>query len=548
MRAPRPAPSGLVPTAVWSWLSLAVPAGARCFSDLGPWFVSLSFVGHVGATPLAALSLTETWLYAWMSVAWDASAAAQSTLVSQAHGARSVRAIRGWSAMSAIASMCLAAAVALAWVVSRAGLDALGFDAALTRAGAAYTAAALPVLFVEGVVNLTIATHLTALQFAAVPLAVGLCTLLVDAVLTYGLIFGIPGVVARLDDPLRGSARAWVIASVVAAALNAGALRSSWNRELANEPPEGGMEWEGAALVRGEMGTSDSLNARLVSGSDVDDDDKDTAAAAAAAAASAASTATPATAAATSITTWLTSREHWRAYLEQLVPNLFTFSLSCGQFACISFLAASLGPAAIAAHNTSLCVFELLFSVAKGLGEATSILVGSHLGRGDDDAARRTVRVAFSAAAVWGVAVGCAGFAWHSSIMTLFSTDEAILAQCASIAAVLWPGYAALCVGQVGLSVLEGQGRATEQTGAYLISMTVGVALAVASSKCTRLGLAGLWGSLLLSYVLLDVCAVVCVARSNWEALKALAHERSAGADAGVGAGADADVDLGTDG
>ena len=72
---------GVYLTELRIWVALAFPTAFRELSDLIPWLVSLAMVGHVSTTALAALSLTETWLYGFSVIVWGTFAMAGSNVV-----------------------------------------------------------------------------------------------------------------------------------------------------------------------------------------------------------------------------------------------------------------------------------------------------------------------------------------------------------------------------------------------------------------------------------------------------------------------------------
>lgn len=546
------------------WAAIAWPAGLRQLVELLPWLVSLSLIGRVSTRALAALSLTETWIYAWMSASWSSVSMTAATLVSQAHGAGRVDAMRGWGAMSMCASAGLAAVVTAAWLASRPALDALGYDAALVQLGQTYVLFALPNLWLE-VVNLSSSTYLVSMQRATLPLLLGLASTCVDLVVSYLLIFGAPGLPA-LPDALQGAALGWTAAGCVSCVCNVAAMRWVWGRELdfrdEDESEEDESEEEGGSTGPETGGMIRPLlpsggNAGLLQGWGFALLDTE------APLLGGVPTAQLSDGGASKhlseggapvhnkgggtlvqdgsgkgqvverpqlgIAAWLRSRTRWRTFLSQLGPNLVTITIATIQYTSISFMAASLGEVPVATHNAMLCCFELLHSLSAGMAEATAVRVGYHLGRGDARSAQTTGVVAVAVAVVWGACVTAAGLAARDQLGRIFTDDPEVLATASSLAPIMFAGYALLCVGDMCMGVLEGAGRATAEAVAFFVSTVgVGLPLAVCSLKLTSLGLRGLWGALLLGYLLLDVFAVILVVYSDWGALVREAKERAA--------------------
>ena len=131
------------------WLKLALPSALRSTADLLPWLITLTMVGRLGTFELSALSLTETMIYTSMVVVWNCVSKSQSTLISQAQGAKNVTAMRGWALLSFIAMLILSSFVAILWFFSNQILILAGFDALLVRKGYEYTLWAIPSLFLN---------------------------------------------------------------------------------------------------------------------------------------------------------------------------------------------------------------------------------------------------------------------------------------------------------------------------------------------------------------------------------------------------------------
>lgn len=543
------------------WSSLAIPSALRNLTDLLPWLCSLSMLGRVSTRELAALSLTETWIYGWMSVSWYSVAITQSTLISQAHGARRVGAMRAWAILSFASSFLLAILISGAWLATPLALDSFGFDPALVELAVSYTNAAIPILFLE-VFNIGVAIYLTSMQVASLPLAVGLFTALIDTATSYLLIFGAEPELPRLGNALRGAGLGWTIGAVATCIVNVFVLRWALGKELdygfegeesGGEGGQGGNlleeeDWgerqgqgtqgtpllsdvelkdmrsvvtpsplrsaslqpaQGSALPQGSAHSPSSLySPTLVS------------------AQSQGSSQSPlslnsSTHSRISTAPWraLFSTAHWRVFLTQLLPNVAVVTVSTLQYTLVSILAASLGPTEIATHNCLICLFELVHTATMGMSDATSIRIGSHLGRGDARAARHTAAISFMAAGSWGILFAALGFTFHPYAARIFTNDSAVLAQAATLRSLVWGSYALIAVGDSASGVLEGQGRSGAQAAAAMVGIVVCVPLAFASVHATTFALRGLWGAMFFGYLCVDILCIGFVWFSDWEKL-----------------------------
>jgi Na+-driven multidrug efflux pump len=500
--------------------ALALPSAARGLLELVPWLVSLAIVGRLGTRELAALSLVETWTYVPMVIVWQAVGATQSTLVSQAHGARSVAAMRGWTAISLAGALALVALVAALWSLTRAALTALGFDAALVALGYEYVLLALPALLFSSV-NTVAAVHLGSMQAPGVPTAIALAECVLDLPITYLLVFGLPSA-GMPGLGLPGSALGWTCSSAITTLLYLPALRwaASGGRELAfgGDDDAEDEEFEGA-----EAGEAEAVATAATAASECEGP-----AGAGSGGSSGSGDVDGAVGSGGSVRTFLRSRRRWAIFGAQFAPNLVSAVLSTCQYQAISFLAASLGAVDIAAHNTAIALFEVAHTLAVGMMEAASVRVGYHLGCGNAVAARRAALVAVAAAAAAGAVISGAGFALRAFMGRVFSDDPSVVGLIESLAAAFWASFAILSTGVVASGVLEGQGRATAQLVPNLLgSWGVGVALAVASWRLTGLGLRGLWLAMLAGNGAFTALTLLFVARSDWAACVAAARGRA---------------------
>lgn len=215
---------------VKTWVSLASFSGIRSFCELLPWLISLIMIGRVGTEELAAASLAETWLYSFMIINWIGTEMTLGTLVSQAHGQRSLIAMRGYVLVGFIIHTFFNIFVSSLAALTVPALTSFGFDRSLVEKGSSWAYSVIPVLYVEGLVICS-SIYMISFQLASVPTAVVIFRALIDIPLTYILIFGY-GDIPPVEDALVGSALAWLIAGIITFAINCIVIFYYWGREL----------------------------------------------------------------------------------------------------------------------------------------------------------------------------------------------------------------------------------------------------------------------------------------------------------------------------
>ena len=523
-----------------TWLQLSFWTAIRSMCELLPWLVSLVMVGHVSTEDLAALSLVEVWIYTFLEIIWTGVSVTESVLVSQAHGQKSLLAMRGWTAMSVIVMIFLNVILAVLCLFTSPTLVSFGFEKDVADRGGIFALFIIAPLFTEGM-NVCIATYFTSFQLALVPTVLQFCTALWDILFTYMLIFGL-GNFEPLSSSLKGSAVGWTCSSALNLIAMLLCLRRVWGHELSygtvgSEADEPEMKYrlmksttadtnhDVDLLESGDNGEStlnDFSKANLGLRSDspfttlLGETTHDN------------SNNTIESAGLNEIFRWIKSSKKWWQYAKQAVPNFSSISFQSLSFFIMSFLAAKLGVIEIASHNTSLALYEVIFTIVAGMSEATAIRIGFHVGRGDVQAAKNVMLISFCVSCAWGVVVGTIGFIFREEIAACISSDPAVISMSVSFAPLVYCSYAVFSVGDQTLAALNGQGRASEEAACSLVGMwLVSVPLFVVSYTCTDFGLRGLWFALILGYIVAELLAAVLIFRSDWDNIVREAVERA---------------------
>jgi MATE family multidrug resistance protein len=172
-------------------------------------------------------------------------------------------------------------------------------------------------------------------------------------------------------------------------------------------------------------------------------------------------------------------------------------AMEYGAFGTAGLAMGLLGTVAVAGHQVALNLSALTFMVPLGISQATAVLVGRGVGRGDPPRARR--------AAVGGLLVG-AGFMMGTMVLFLlfpeplariYSDDAPVVALAASLLpiAALFQVFDGIQV--VGTGVLRGVGDTRAPMLLNLLGFWVlGIPLGLALAYGARLGPRGMWWGL----------------------------------------------------
>jgi MATE family multidrug resistance protein len=175
-----------------------------------------------------------------------------------------------------------------------------------------------------------------------------------------------------------------------------------------------------------------------------------------------------------------------------------------------------IGASALAAHTIVLNMIALWFQVPVGISIATGVRVGNLLGASDLDGARRAgaVGLGMGAGVMLIAAVGLIAF--RNELPFLFTSDPQVVA----LAALILPIAGAFQVFDgtqiVAGGVLRGAGRTNAPALANLFGYyTFALPLAAYIGAPARLGLEGIWWSLLIGLVLVVSLMLFWVRRAS---------------------------------
>jgi len=193
----------------------------------------------------------------------------------------------------------------------------------------------------------------------------------------------------------------------------------------------------------------------------------------------------------------------------------------------MSFLAAKLDAASIAAHNAFMNTFATATCIFYGSTKATIIRIGYHLGRRAVRSAKLVAVIHFCVTGVLGATVAALFLSLRQEVGHMFSSDPEVISLASQISVPVGAAYAALTLFFVGMGVLQGQGRPGFVAVAFLVgAWGVAVPSAFVFYHQGR-GLLGIWLALIAGYATVTVIAVTAAAVSDWHKAADAAVARS---------------------
>jgi len=213
------------------------------------------------------------------------------------------------------------------------------------------------------------------------------------------------------------------------------------------------------------------------------------------------------------------------AIVPQLVRRMIRISLGgIGQFLIataswivIMRIVALYGSAPVAAYTIALRLLEFALLPAWGLGNAAATLVGQNLGALKPDRAEQSVWTAARYNGAFMTVLGILMLVLAPQIVTLFSSDPAILRYGSNCLRILGIGYPMYAVGMIIIQALNGAGDTrTPSLLNFLCFWIIQIPLSYWLAATVRLGPNGVFWSIVLSESLLTLLAVALFRRGAW--------------------------------
>jgi putative MATE family efflux protein len=208
-----------------------------------------------------------------------------------------------------------------------------------------------------------------------------------------------------------------------------------------------------------------------------------------------------------------------------LIQRLITISIGgVGQFLIataswivVMRIVALYGSAPVAAYTIALRLMEFALLPAWGLGNAAATLVGQNLGAAKPQRAAESVWRAARYNATFMLVVGLLLITFAPSIVSLFSSDPAILRYGTDCLRIMGIGYPMYAVGMIIIQALNGAGDTrTPSILNFICFWMIQIPLAYALATSANLGPHGVFWSIVISESLLSLIGVLVFRQGRW--------------------------------
>ncbi|XP_027759104.1 multidrug and toxin extrusion protein 1-like [Empidonax traillii] len=218
----------------------------------------------------------------------------------------------------------------------------------------------------------------------------------------------------------------------------------------------------------------------------------------------------------------------WDSFTSLAIPSMLMMCIEWWTYEIGSFLIGLLSVVELSAQSIIYEVSVVAFMIPLGLGTAASVQVGNALGAGDFETAKRSSTTSLLCTGALCIAVGIVLVSAKNVLGYIFTQDKEIVDLVAWVMPVyvvfhLFEAMTGACAG-----VLRGIGK--QKFGAILNAVCyygVGMPLAAVLLFVARIGVIGLWLSMLVCVFILSTCFLVHISRMDWKKAAEKAQRRA---------------------
>ncbi|KFP33797.1 Multidrug and toxin extrusion protein 1, partial [Colius striatus] len=207
----------------------------------------------------------------------------------------------------------------------------------------------------------------------------------------------------------------------------------------------------------------------------------------------------------------------WDSFISLAIPSMLMMCIEWWTYEIGSFLIGLLSVVELSAQSIIYEVSVVAFMIPLGLGTAASVQVGNALGAGDAETAKRSSSTSLLCTGAFCIAVGAILAATKDVLGYIFTQDKEIV----SLVAWVMPVYVVFHLFEATCGACSGvlRGIGKQKFGAILNAVGyygLGLPLGAVLLFVARIGVIGLWLSMLVCVSILCTCFIVYISRMDW--------------------------------
>lgn len=204
--------------------------------------------------------------------------------------------------------------------------------------------------------------------------------------------------------------------------------------------------------------------------------------------------------------------------LKTAIPLSIGSLLEYGEWEALTFFAAFLGPAEVAAWGILEAIWDLFESATEGLSEAGSIRLAFHLGKGNVKQAPISAWKSLFLSSILAVFITAIFFICGDDLPGWFTKDETLQNMLTSMIPLVGMGNILMIFGMVSWSLVGAQGRyKLATTVSAIMSFCVTIPLAAVFCIAYQFTLDGLVAAIVIGYSTTGLVLAYILLRSDWK-------------------------------
>ncbi|NXU09649.1 S47A1 protein, partial [Pardalotus punctatus] len=208
----------------------------------------------------------------------------------------------------------------------------------------------------------------------------------------------------------------------------------------------------------------------------------------------------------------------WDSFTSLAIPSMLMMCIEWWTYEIGSFLIGLLSVIELSVQSIIYEVSVVAFMIPLGLGTAASVQVGNALGAGDFKLAKRSSATSLICTGVFCVIVGAVLASARNVVGYIFTSDKEIV----DLVAWVMPIYVVFHVFEAITGACSGvlRGIGKQKFGAILNAVSyygVGMPLAAVLLFVVKVGVIGLWISMLICVFILCTCFITYIYRVDWQ-------------------------------
>eukprot|EP01064_Diplonema_japonicum_P002145 TRINITY_DN11376_c0_g1_i1.p1 TRINITY_DN11376_c0_g1~~TRINITY_DN11376_c0_g1_i1.p1 ORF type:complete len:537 (+),score=62.05 TRINITY_DN11376_c0_g1_i1:79-1611(+) len=223
-----------------------------------------------------------------------------------------------------------------------------------------------------------------------------------------------------------------------------------------------------------------------------------------------------------------TKKSRMNEYLKLSIPTAIGSFIEEGQFQLLTVFTAHLGSDDIAAWSVIGMIWIQLVMASMGFGSAINMRVAQHVGSGDLTSCFKTIKYGTCIIALVSTLSGALIYFMRDHVGKIFTHDEDIIHIVRQACWLMACAIPMLCIGVVGLFVLDGQGRPSLGAGITAAgSWFLNVPFSALAVYKFGYGINGILFVITLGYAVSSLFSWVAIWFSDWDDLIKQAKKRS---------------------